>query len=250
MSIENDSARMAPPASTDGARMSLTGHISELRKCATNGVGVTLGIVILTYLMWPLCTRFLGLIYPAGHVATSAAKLGESHLSGAIDLGTYWGIPLFATALLPFVLPGLYRRERRVLLICFGLGVILYYSIPPLAIWAISTKLFPLIRSSLSDVGIKAVATTTTVNSTLVVIVFTLLFPAAIFGARAVARRYQVTARMGRIIKSFVAVALPAAIMPLWLVIAVFFFMPVVILTAITWRRGLDAVYNWFLRQT
>src|SRR5262249_9685286 len=152
-------------------------HIEELVSVLTRGMAAILVIVILTYLLWPLCTRFLELLYPAARVGSSAAQFRAVRLGGSIDLGTYWGIPLFAVSLLSLLMPGLYRRERVLTRIYFSLAVILYYVVPPFAIWAISTKVFPWITDVLAVIGIHVTADTAAVNSIFIALAFIIMFP-------------------------------------------------------------------------
>ncbi len=243
MSIENDSSRMAVTENVDSSGMPLSEHMNELRSKATRGITGIVCVVLLTYLLWPLCTRFLELIYPANRVDANVAQFRGSHLSGSIDLGTYWGLPFLGVAILIFALPGLYRRERRLAIPLFCLAVILYYAVPPLAIWVISTRLFPVIRTVLSGIGITAVATTAEVNSIFVVIVFVLAFPVVIFGTRALANYFEQSTRgAGRIFVGVAAAGVIAAILPIWLFLAIIVYMPVAVFITLRLIRDLTRI--------
>jgi len=99
-----------------GAQMSILEHIDELRKRLTKGalslvvgtvIGLFLATPVLEYLIQPYGQR-LQIINPTGSVV--------AYFRVALMIGAILTIPLTTYQLLMFIVPGLTRKEKRILL--------------------------------------------------------------------------------------------------------------------------------------
>jgi hypothetical protein len=228
MSIENDSSRLVIPDDSDGARMPLREHARELRRLTSGAIIAIFALVPLTYLFWPFCVKFLKLMYPLDKISSSVAQLRAVQLAGAIDLGTYLAMPAFAIALLIFALPGLRATEKRVTSLCFTVGFTVYYTVPPLVIWVISTEILPTVKSVLATMGISIASDAQAVNRTFVILVLALALLIAIPLALFVANGFGARLNIRRVTTTITALA-PVVILPIWVLIVIYIYVPIII---------------------
>jgi sec-independent protein translocase protein TatC len=107
-----------PPEPEDGesAHMSLLGHLKELRDRIVKAVIALLIGTIAGFVLTPEVLRIL--ISPYGHTLNTLAPTDGivAYLRVSLLIGAVLSIPLTTYQFLMFILPGLTRRERRILI--------------------------------------------------------------------------------------------------------------------------------------
>ncbi len=145
-------SNLAKGAETDGAQMALMDHLRELRGRAVKSVAaITVGVVI-CYFLYPWIYKVLARPYCLSSEAVhQECQLYITDLLGGFVLrmkvAMYGGIVLALSVLLwqlwRFIVPGLYKNERRytiafvgISLLLFAMGAVLaYYTLPAMLEW-------------------------------------------------------------------------------------------------------------------
>jgi sec-independent protein translocase protein TatC len=129
-------SKVAPLRDGDELRMPLLAHLNELRQRITRAfIGLAIGTACGAFLAAPVL-EFLRRPYGEEFITLAPTDSVVAYFRVALMVGAILSIPLITYQLLMFILPGLTRREKRIVLLALP-GITLLFLVGVVFTWAV-----------------------------------------------------------------------------------------------------------------
>lgn len=238
--------------STDKSKGTIFEHLAALKTHLTWGALSIILVTLVVYTLWDvIAIPFLALIYSPSSAQSSvlSAIFTQIRFAGSIDLGFYWGLPFLLLQFLFFAFPGLYKKEKVLAIVVFLVSVVAYLSVPVALLRLVAPPLFVESGRILNALGLGAELAISITNKTITVSAIAILWLAYLLLPARLHSRVGISKDIKKSIPWFFVAATIAIVVPVWVLIALLFYLPLSIGMLLAWVTTIGRSFLTFAQK-